>query len=91
MEIDYDTYIKMKDVNIIDLRSQQDYLVKHFIDAINVPFELLIVYPERYLLKNKKYLLVCEYGIKSKKTSEILNRLGYYTYSLKNGINNINL
>ena len=91
MEIDYDTYIKMKDVNIIDLRSQQEYLVKHFIDAINIPFELLIVYPEKYLLKNKKYLLVCECGIKSKKTSEILNRQGYHTYSLKNGINNINL
>ena len=43
--------------------------------------------PKIIIVKEGKDYLVRD----SKKTSEILNRLGYYTYSLKNGINNINL
>ena len=42
------------------------------------------------LNKKDEYLLVCEYGIKSKKTSQILSRQGYQTYNLIGGMRRIN-
>lgn len=89
LEIDYQNLQGLQDIKIIDIRDNNEYIKKHFNDSLNVPFNLLIIYPERYLDKKKKYLLVCSYGLKSKKTSEILNNNGYNTYSLKGGISNL--
>lgn len=71
---------------IIDLRSKTSYQKGHIPGSKNVPFEFLIIEPSIYLDKKKKYVLVCEYGIKSQKTSTILNNMGYHTYSLAGGI-----
>ena len=40
---------------------------------------------ENILDKNKNYLLICEYGIQSKIIMNMLNKLGYRTFSLKGG------
>lgn len=82
MEIDY----LADDLEIIDIRNYSLYNVSHLPNSVNIDFYKLIVEPGKYLNKNKKYLLVCLYGIKSKRTSEILNKMGYQTYSLKGGI-----
>ena len=74
---------------IIDIRDNLAYQKKHLNNSINIPFAKLIIEPEKHLNKNSKYLLVCEYGIKSKKTCEILNRQGYKTYNLCGGMKNI--
>ncbi len=89
MEIDYDTFMKMNNMEIIDLREEYKYKINHLNNSLNINFQSLIVYPEKYLRKDKKYLLVCDYGLTSKNTSEILNRNGYHTYSLKGGIKKI--
>ena len=73
---------------IIDIRNKDEFNKFHLDNSINIPFNRLIIEPEKYLLKDKDYLLVCNYGIKSLKTSEILNNLGYHTSSLQNGIKN---
>lgn len=75
---------------IIDIRDSFSYQKHHLEKAINIPFTKLIINPENYLNKNNNYLLICEYGIKSKKTSIILNKLGYKTYSLANGMHALN-
>ena len=71
---------------IIDIRDNFAYKKKHLNNSINIPFPKLIIEPEKYLNKIDKFLLVCEYGIKSKKTCDILNKQGYKTYNLKGGI-----
>ena len=76
----------MNDYIIIDIREYDEYKVKHLEKSINVPFFKLIIEPGKYLSKNNKYMLVCEYGIKSKKTSAILNKMGYNTISLSGGM-----
>ena len=76
----------MNNYIIIDIREYDKYKVKHLENAINIPFFKLIIEPGKYLNKNNKYMLVCEYGIKSKKTSEILNKMGYNTISLSGGM-----
>lgn len=87
--------IKFNDINkysfiIIDIRDKLSYQKYHLPNAINIPFAKLIINPEEYLNKNNYYILICEYGHKSKKTSDILNKQGYKTYSLINGMKNIN-
>ena len=71
---------------IIDIRDIDSYKKKHLNNSKNIPFNKLIIEPSKYLNFNNKYLLVCEYGIKSKKISLILNKMGYNTYSLIGGI-----
>lgn len=89
MEINYSDLGKLGNYEIIDVRENDKYLKRHLNKAINICFDYLIIYPERYLTKNKNYLLVCDIGIKSKKTSEILNNNGYHTYSLKGGMKDL--
>lgn len=72
MEIEYDNFLKLDNRKIIDLTK-------------DVSFDKLILYPKKYLNNDTNYLLICERGIKSKKTAEILRRLGYKVYSLKGG------
>ena len=88
IEINYNEIDKYSFI-IIDIREEYLYQKGHLTRAINIPFTKLIINPERYLNKNDKYLLVCEYGIKSKKTSQILNRKGYITYNLIGGMNRV--
>ena len=83
--------IELNEINkynfiIIDIRDNYEYQKRHLENSINIPFMKLLTQPEKYLNKEKKYLLVCEYGIKSKKVCEILNKQDYNTYSLINGI-----
>ncbi len=47
----------------------------------------ILASPNKYLLKDEEYLIVCERGIQSKKVSEILNNMGYHTYYSKAFIN----
>ena len=75
---------------IIDIRDNSEYQKRHLSNAINIPFNKLIIEPNKHLNKFDKYLLICEYGIKSKKTCEILNKEGYHTFNLIGGMNNIN-
>lgn len=82
--------IKKYSFTIIDIRVYEQYKKKHIKEAINIPFTKLIIEPSKYLNFNNKYLLVCEYGIKSKKTSLMLNKMGYHTFSLINGMKNKN-
>lgn len=78
-------FLKLKGANIIDIRSIRSYNNNHIEGSINIPYELLIVYPERYLLKNKKYYIYCQKGITSAKVVNILNRQGYNTISIQGG------
>lgn len=87
IEIDISEVAKSSFI-IIDIRDEFSYQKNHLKNTINVPFTKLIIEPGRYLNKKNKYLLVCEYGIKSKKTASILNNMGYHTFSLKAGIKN---
>lgn len=70
---------------LIDIRDRHEYKMGHLNNAINIPKDLLELSPERYLGKNKLYILYCEKGIYSKELSNKLNRMGYYTKSLDGG------
>ena len=90
---EYDDFIKNNNPLIIDLRGNMAYKNFHIKDSINITdifFEDLInnglPFP-----KDKKILLVCPTGDKSRKYSAYLNKKGLNVYSLKDGFNSYRL
>ena len=71
--------------NLIDIRDKYEYNLSHIHNAINIPYTYLLMMPENYLDKNKKYYLYCDSGTKSRKMCEHLNEQGYNTINLIGG------
>ena len=83
--------INTNEYKIIDVRSRREYAENHLNTAINVPLPEIKTNIEKYIKdKNKKILIYCQTGVRSKKASEILENLGYTNvYNLKGGLENI--
>ncbi len=75
-------------INIIDIRSNQSFNNNHIPGAINIPYEKLIINPEMYLDKNKKYYVYCQRGLSSHNVVSILNKSGYNLISVDGGYEN---
>lgn len=80
--------IKSGNVNIIDIRSNYLYSNGHILRAVNIPSEVLMKEPERYLKSNQIYYIYCQHGSTSQKVAHILNSRGYHTYSIIGGYSN---
>lgn len=74
-----------KNINIIDIRSITSFNNNHIPGAQNIPFDSLIVNPNKYLDKYNIYYIYCQKGHKSLKTVQILNSLGYKTINIIGG------
>ena len=74
-----------QDFHVIDIRTPMEYASGHFRGAINIPYDLLMMYPESYLKQNAKYYLICAHGALSHRASAILKAYGYQVASIKNG------
>ena len=72
-------------INLIDIRNNQSYNNNHINGAINIPYEKLIIEPNSYLSRDKKYYIYCRCGITSKKVCAMLNNLGYKVVNIKGG------
>lgn len=71
--------------NIIDLRSEQSYNNNHIDGAINIPFDKLILDPNKYLDKNTMYYLYCRVGYTSRNACRILSTQGYKVTNIIGG------
>jgi cysteine synthase B len=90
---EYDSFVLQNQPLIIDLRGNMAFKNIHIKDSINITdifFDELVnnglPFP-----KDKKVLLVCPTGDKSRKYSAYLNKNGLDVYSLKGGFNNYRL
>ncbi|MGL4336239.1 MAG: rhodanese-like domain-containing protein [Turicibacter sp.] len=70
---------------IIDVRDPYQYKASHIPTAINIPYQMLIMYPERYLTKEDTYFLVCQNGSTSQRACQMLSMSGYKTVSIAGG------
>ena len=79
------------DINIVDIRSPQEYEEKRIKNAINIPLYDLKKNADRILTnKDRLIVLYCGCGIRSKKAYKILEKKGYSNiYSLAGGIDEI--
>ena len=70
---------------IIDIRPACEYMIGHFQDAVNIPYEILMNYPDSYLKHGETYYLICAHGSLSHRACAILQAYGYDVASVKNG------
>lgn len=71
--------------HVIDIRSPLEYAGGHFKGAVNIPYDVLMMYPDSYLKKDKNYYLICAHGTLSHRASIILQSYGYTVASIQNG------
>lgn len=83
--ITMEEFLKLSSINIIDLRSNQSYNNNHIPNAVNIPFEKLIISPNSYMDKSIKYFIYCQKGLVSKKACQILSGLGYKVVNILGG------
>lgn len=78
-------------VNLIDVRSMQEYNEGHIQKAVNLPiYNLEKSIQQRFKNKNDIIILYCQFEKRSKKGKNILEKLGYKNvYYLKGGIEEI--
>ena len=94
-EIDYeelkDKMQKDSTIDLIDVRSPQEYAESHLAKAMNIPlYELATEAREKFTNKEQTLIVYCQSGNRSKHAMEILERLGYQNvYALKDGLDGI--
>jgi len=72
-------------INLIDIRSNQSYNNNHIDGAINIPYEKILIEPNKYLDMNQKYYIYCQKGITSRKLCQILQNKGYKVININGG------
>ena len=71
--------------NVIDIRDNYSYNIGHFSTAKNIPMNLLLNNPNKYLTKIDTYYIYCTSGIRSRKTCELLSMLNYKVINVIDG------
>ena len=74
---------------IIDIRDPYQYAQFHLPTAINIPYQTLVMYPERYLNRHDTYYLICVHGGESYRACVMLEPSGYKVMSILGGYSNI--
>ena len=75
----------MSSCNIIDIRSIQKYNDGHILNAKNIPFDQIILFPYKYLDKESIYYIYCQKGNKSRYVCQILTNKGYNVVNINGG------
>lgn len=84
--ISMNDFLKLKgNINIIDIRSIEKYNNNHIPGAINIQSEKLLLKPNEYLEKEKRYYIYCQKGVSSYKICQILTNLGYKVTNINGG------
>lgn len=74
---------------IIDIRDPYQYAQFHLPSAVNIPYQTLVMYPERYLNRHDTYYLICAHGGESYRACVMLEPSGYKVMSILGGYSNI--
>lgn len=64
-------------VAIVDVRTIQEYASGHIENAMNIPLDKISTIEDTIQDKNKKIIVYCKTGVRSKEASEKLLKMGY--------------
>lgn len=78
-------FMKLGNINIIDIRSIEKYNDNHILNSHHIPFDDLLLYPEKFLSKDEVYYIYCQKGKRSLQLCKILNTKGYHTVNVLGG------
>ena len=82
---EFNEYRKRPETWGIDLRSKEEFEEVHVEGARNIPYENLEMY-QKYLPKDKLYILYCDRGSSSLMAARELSKEGYRTVTVVGGI-----
>ena len=74
---------------IIDIRDPYQYAQFHLPTAVTIPYQTLVMYPERYLNLRDTYYLICAHGGESYRACMMLEPAGYKVISIAGGYTNM--
>ena len=73
-------------VEIIDIREPYEYKNGSLKTAKNIPMGNLLTSPDKYLVKDKKYYIMCQSGGRSARTTRMLTKQGFNVIDVAGGI-----
>ena len=73
-------------VELIDIREPYEYRTGSLKTAKNIPMGNLLANPEKYLLKEKTYYIMCQSGARSRGATRILSKQEYDIINVAGGI-----
>lgn len=73
-------------INLIDIREPYEVKTRSLKGSKNIPMDNLLKNPEKYLNKEKEYYIMCQSGMRSSRTSNILSKQGYKIINVSGGI-----
>ena len=73
-------------INLIDIREPYEDKTRSLKGSKNIPMNNLLKNPEKYLNKEKEYYIMCQSGMRSSRTSNILSKQGYKIINVSGGI-----
>jgi len=83
--ISVEDLLKKQNANIIDIRSIEKYNDNHIESSKNIPMQLLLQNPSKYLNYNETYYIYCQKGINSKEVCKRLTIKGYKVINVIGG------
>lgn len=75
--------LKSKKVTLLDVRSPQEYRGGHIRHARNIPLNQVETYQGP---KSEKLYVICQSGMRSKRSASILARNGYQAINVRGGM-----
>jgi rhodanese-related sulfurtransferase len=73
-------------VELIDIREPYEYKSGSLKTAKNIPMGNLLASPEKYLVKDKEYYIMCQSGARSGRTTRALAKHGFNVINVGGGI-----
>lgn len=73
-------------VELIDIREPYEYKAGSIKTAKNIPMGNLLANPEKYLLKDKTYYIMCQSGARSQRTTRTLSKEGFSVINVVGGM-----
>ena len=85
LDISIDSFLKLNNPNVIDIRMRQKYNDNHIPGAINVSSNELLNNPEKFLNPNLTYYIYCQKGTSSRTLAQVLRVKGYNVFNIIGG------
>lgn len=73
-------------VELIDIREPYEYKAGSLKTAKNIPMGNLLANPEKYLIKDKTYYIICQSGSRSGSTTRVLTKQGFQVINVTGGM-----
>ena len=73
-------------VELIDIREPYEYKSGTLKTAKNIPMGNLLLSPEKYLIKDKTYYIMCQSGGRSGRATRVLSKQGFDVINVAGGM-----